>query len=429
MIFGYKTVGDNESGEFITVIVAASNEKEYREFFVTLGTKNSDVMKETVSDFQMMEAIDMMMDDNFSHLSKPVAILSHTDEGHQTKFFEEYPVKEIVKEQAISRQQDMEKETIKIEAHADEKEKRLMADLTGEIYVEPSIEEIYGLTIHDPWDKRTQEEKERDSKYDVNHNNTNMTSGTELTDESAFGGANAQRAHRRAIRKEQDPTYEDTKFIGFEEVKDDEPFINKLLFQKPSDKTLENQGRGLTPEEQMDLEKSNADSSSKTQNSIDPEPVYVEERTNLQTLENMRDDFNDQREDRQAGNFRSVTPEDAEFVKVKVESLPEPIRNKIKAFCEAKGVHEPTSIPEYWYPDNTKLDDWCVLSRNDYNLDFDIIGYHNVDTSNMKSINMFGPEVVLIKQSNNLKDSLVLYTRVTSNTSTVVDFYLVRIKA
>lgn len=428
MIFGYKTISDNESGEFITVIVAASNEKEYREFFVALGSKNSDILKETVSDFQMMEAIDMMMDDNFSHLSKPVAILSHIDEGHQTKFFEEFPVKEIVKEQAISRQQDMEKETTKIEAHEDEKEKRLMADLTGEIYVEPSIEEIYGLTIHDPWDKRTKEEKERDSKYDVNHNNTNMTSGTELTDESAFGGANAQRAHRRAIRKEQDPTYEDTKFIGFGEVKDDEPFINKLLFQKPSDKTLENQGRGLAPEEQMNLE-SSKEETSKPQSSADQEPEYVDERTNLQTLENMRDDFNDQREDRQAGNFRSVTPEDAEFVKVKVESLPEIIRNKIKSFCESKEVHEPTSIPEYWYPDNSKVDDWCVLSRNDYNLDFDIIGYHNVDTSNMKSVNMFGPEVILIKQSNNLVDSLALYARATTDTSTVVDFYLVRIKA
>ena len=428
MIFGYKTISDNESGEFITVIVAASNEKEYREFFVTLGSKNSDILKETVSDFQMMEAIDMMMDDNFSHLSKPVAILSHTDEGHQTKFFEEFPVKEIVKEQAISRQQDMEKETAKIEAHEDEKEKRLMADLTGEIYVEPSIEEIYGLTIHDPWDKRTKEEKERDSKYDVNHNNTNMTSGTELTDDSAFGGANAQRAYRRAIRKEQDPTYEDTKFIGFEEVKDDEPFINKLLYQKPSDKTLENQGRGLTPEELMDLE-SSKEETPKSQSSINQEPVYVDEKTNLQTLENMRDDFNDQREDRQAGNFRSVTPEDAEFVKVKVESLPETIRNKIKSFCESKEVHEPTSIPEYWYPDNSKVDDWCVLSRNDYNLDFDIIGYHNVDTTNMKSVNMFGPEVILIKQSNNLVDSLVLYARTTTDTSTVVDFYLVRIKA
>ena len=423
MIFGYKTIGDNESGEFITVIVAASNEAEYREFFVTLGTKNSDVIRETVSDFQMMEAIDMMMDDNFSHLPKPVAILSHIDEGHQTKFFDEFPIKEIVKEQAISRQQDMEKETSKIEAHADEKEKKLMADLTGEIYVEPSIEEIYGLTIHDPWDKRTPEEKERDKKFDVSHNNTN-NSGPELTDESAFGGANAQRAYRREIRKEQDPTYEDTKFIGFEEVKDDEPFINKLLFQKPSDKTLENTGRGLTPEEKMDMEDNHTSNTNQ-----DPEPVYVDEKMNLQTLGIMKEDFIDQRADRQQGNLRSVTPEDAESVKVKVESLPETIRNKIKTFCESKGVHEPTSILEFWYPDNSKVDDWCVLARNDYNLDFDIIGYHNVDTSNMKLVNMFGPEVVMLKPSNKLHDALVLYVRVSADTSTtVLDFYLVRIK-
>lgn len=395
MIFGYKT---NEHG-IQTVIVAAIDNDEYQKFigsFVGIDeTSGGDKV-------EILSMIEMMMEEDFSHLKFPVIRVTHTTDDHRDTFFVSNDVKEISIPQAISRQDDMQRAQDKKEEQSVEKLERLKAEISGDVYISPSIEEKYGLNIHDPWDTRTAEE--RNAK--ISQRNDDPT----ILQETMFGGADEQRAARDAARLAADPDYVPIRFAGHGELEEEDLSLDKLIFKAKSKETEKLSGVVESAEEEM-----NNDSEESLPTPISEGPVYLDSTTNKSRLEELEELHEENLEDKNTnGKIRSLDlDEEDDAVFVMVNSLPESIKAKITEVFSSKAEAAPESIKEYWYSANSMVGDFYILpeDRTTINGAYKIVSMTNVDASAYKKINIAGPTARLIKKQNSEEDSVILYSR------------------
>lgn len=396
MIFGYKT---NEHG-IQTVVVAAIDNDEYQKFIGTFVGVDETSGGDKV---EILSMIEMMMEDDFSHLKFPVIRITHTSDDHRDTFFVSNDVKEISIPQAISRQDDMQKAQDRKEEQSVEKFERLKAEISGDVYISPSIEEKYGLNISDPWDTRTAEERAQP----LSQRNDDPT----ILQETMFGGADEQRAARDAARLAADPDYVPIRFAGHGELEEEDLSLDKLIFKARSEESKKLAGEDKTPEEKMNEE----DSSESETTTASTGPRYLDSVTNnsrLKDLEELHQDNVDDKEEN--GKIRSLDlDEEDDSVLVMVDSLPDAIKAKILEVFSSKGEEAPSSIKEYWYSPNSMVGEFYILpeDRTTINGAFKIASMTNVDSSAYKRINLAGPTARLVKKQNTDADSVILYSR------------------
>lgn len=177
MLYGYKEMLDNRVA---TLVVAADNVEEYTAWLDAVkGQEEGRNWEETyASNF-----LDAMRSDTFKGYKHSVLAAYHTDEEQREAFWAEWSVVEVKSAVGRDRHLDM--------LHAKKVEER-QATETEEDKLK-TIEERLGLDANDPWDRRTEEEKEADKK--MKEQMKEMARKGEISGDS-FGGADEQRSSR-----------------------------------------------------------------------------------------------------------------------------------------------------------------------------------------------------------------------------------------
>lgn len=444
MIYGYKVIRDDRVA---FIIVAGNTGKEYEEFFVNILGQQPPVNFEEQS---MTTLMDHMMDPEFDGFSKPVMTVFFTDDAQRDAFIAEWEIKVVQSLLARDKQKDMIHADKLAEAHAEEDKERLKASLMGEEYVSQSIEEIHGLNIEDPWDKRTAEDKEADAGIRGYYQSRQMTG--EISAENQFGDAQTQRKARDEARKEANPDYVAPQRIdilgGTASEKDNGTIsLDSLIAQKkngPVDEELkranelaneekEKEALGdkeyFSPEDFAEVLKGDGSSSAfkiKADEEISEPQLSDEAKAAIAAKEEAKflarkkaeqeardKKYNEQLEDHNNGGFRSFKLEEPEVVDV--EKLPAIIRGMINKQAKETGYVVPTAVPVYDYAANSVLNGFVILPEDNQDLEGSYKMYcaHNIDPVTSVTIDM-GAKTRLVKKEYDTSSAHVLYGKVVS---------------
>lgn len=422
MIYGFKSNND-----ILTIVVAGDTISEIESFFVIMA--KGDV--ENTREIEIMTPLEMMMDDEFSHLPKPIVKVYHDSAVDQDAFIERFEIKVITDAQAISKQESMIRTSEKIKEREDTEKAKLKAEMLGETYVSLSIEEIYGLNIVDPWDTRTEEEKKQSKSY-VNRDSSIM-------EETSFGDANAQREARDAARREADPDYVPVRFMGHEiEQDEDGSDFDNILLQAKSKETMKLIGV-KNDQDDEDLDDKSEDKDIKESTSVVKKittnidsPEYSRTELTSALLSEMEDEYKDMLvySEKKKTSFRTKTS-----VKVKISSLSSNIEEKIKEISESCGESSPEYVDEYWYSPASIIDGYYVFPEDSssFNGGSSIICGHNIDPMKTLTVAINGPQTKLIKKMYTDASAMVLYAsikdvEVDGKKKKIPSFFVIRMK-
>lgn len=176
-LYGYKETLDNR---IATLVVAADSVNEYTEWTQTVtGQTEEKNWEETyTSNF-----LDALRSDTFKGYKHPVLAVYHTSEEQRDAFWTEWPIIEVQSLVGRDRHLDM--------LHAKREEIREATETEED--KNKTIEERLGLDVHDPWDRRTEEEVKADKE--MKEKMKELVKKGEISGDS-FGGADDQRASR-----------------------------------------------------------------------------------------------------------------------------------------------------------------------------------------------------------------------------------------
>jgi hypothetical protein len=196
MLYGYR---ESIRNQISTVVSAADTRVEYEEF---TGKVTMPESQTNYSDWFLTSFLDHLQDDIFRQFrssgSEPVLVFHHIDEASREAFIVEWDIKLVHSEVARDRQKDMIWRERQEKDHAVYLEEEAKALADGEYTPQGrSIEEKFGLDKDDPWDCRTEKEKESDKQ--IKEKMKKMRQKGELSGDS-FGGASAQREGRAEER-------------------------------------------------------------------------------------------------------------------------------------------------------------------------------------------------------------------------------------
>lgn len=175
-LYGYKEMIDGRIG---TYVVSADTVEEYSEWCEVVKDQTNGNFEEIYTSNFM----DALRDDRYKGYKHPVLVVYHTTDEQREAFWTEWSIIEVASAVGRDRQADMlhaKKEEIRIATETEEDRAR-------------TIEERTGLDKHDPWDRRTDEEREQDAE--MKKKIKELREKGELSGDS-FGGAGEQRASR-----------------------------------------------------------------------------------------------------------------------------------------------------------------------------------------------------------------------------------------
>lgn len=178
MLYGTKEVLD---GNRIATIVGAADTVE--EFVAWLDAVKGQEEGRNWEETYASNFLDHMQNQFYKGFKHSVLAVYHTDEEQRQAFWTEWNIHEVQSEPLRDRQADM--------LHA--KHVEIKAATESEEDKAKTIEERTGLDQNDPWDRRSEAEKEEDRK--MKERMKEMAKAGELSGDS-FGGADAQRASR-----------------------------------------------------------------------------------------------------------------------------------------------------------------------------------------------------------------------------------------
>ena len=177
MLYGYKETLDNRVA---TLVVAAETVEEYNTWIQAVANQTEGNWEETyASNF-----LDAMRNEAFKGYKQPVLAIYHTDTEQRDAFWTEWDVTEVLSAIGRDRHLDM--------IHAKKEEIREATETEADKL--RTIEERLGLDVHDPWDRRSEEEVEADKK--MKEQMKEMEKAGKLSGDGSFSGADKQRADR-----------------------------------------------------------------------------------------------------------------------------------------------------------------------------------------------------------------------------------------
>jgi len=162
MLRGHKEMVDNRVS---TLVTSADSKGEYDEFIkVALAQPKSD---RNFNEVFTSEPLQHWTEDRFRPYKVPVHCFHHDDEAQRETFFKEWNIKELENaQQSADAQKNMADEELTEREDAEWEDFKKRRDEAIEKGEEPerqeTIGETLGLDVHDPWDRRTDEEKEQD---------------------------------------------------------------------------------------------------------------------------------------------------------------------------------------------------------------------------------------------------------------------------
>jgi hypothetical protein len=192
MLYGYKEKVDNQ---IATIVSAADTVDEYDNW---VGTVSKQMPHPNFESYGASSFMDHLTRDEFHGYKRPVLIVFHVDEVQRELFVHEWQIKQV--QPALAR--DMQKLMTFRKSQADriarEAQEEEQASATETEIVGRSLEEIHGLIDSDPWDKRTEEQKQAEA--DLRKKMKELRKEGKISDDS-FGGADVQRKAKEKARK------------------------------------------------------------------------------------------------------------------------------------------------------------------------------------------------------------------------------------
>lgn len=181
MIYGQKEYLDDRLS---TIVSSGDTIKEYDSWVD--GISNIEPSPENkFNEMYASELLDHMTRDEFSGFKRPVVAFYHSSEEEREEFIALHGIKILQSEESIDAQLDMiYQEKVSKEQETVDK-KKMLANAMGEEYKEKTIAELAGVDVYDPWDNRSDEQKELDKAK--NEQYEALRKAGKISDES-FGG-------------------------------------------------------------------------------------------------------------------------------------------------------------------------------------------------------------------------------------------------
>ena len=196
MLYGYKEMLDDRVA---SIVPAADSTVEYDAWVDGMKGMNAGDPSTPFNEIYASELLDHMMRDEYKGYKRPVLAVYHDDEAQRDAFFEHFGIKEVQSMAGRDRQADMiHNEDVEAERASKERQKKL-AEAMGEDYRELTIAELAGVAENDPWDKRTDAQKNADAN--MKQQMDELRASGELSDDS-FGSAAEIRAARDKERED-----------------------------------------------------------------------------------------------------------------------------------------------------------------------------------------------------------------------------------
>jgi hypothetical protein len=192
MLYGYKEKVDNC---IATIVSAADTVEEYEEW---VGKVSIQSPHPNFAEYSVSKLMDHLTRDEFHGYKRPVLIVLHSDIIQRDRFVDEWEITQV--QTAIAR--DMQKTMVFRKSEEDRAKREALeesqASIDGTELVGRSIEELYGLTENDPWDKRSEEQKQSDTE--AKKLMKDLQKQGKISDDS-FGGADVQRKAKAEANK------------------------------------------------------------------------------------------------------------------------------------------------------------------------------------------------------------------------------------
>lgn len=164
MLYGHKEIVDNRVA---TLVSSASTVEEFDKFLHVVAAQSPKTRN--FNEMYTSQVLQHLMEETYKGFKKPIHVFYHDDEIQRDAFIKEWSIEVVVaKAIALDRQIDMLWEKEKRQLQAEKKARDAAeeaAEAAGQEYTgerEKTIEQMYGLDKNDPWDSRTQEEREHD---------------------------------------------------------------------------------------------------------------------------------------------------------------------------------------------------------------------------------------------------------------------------
>lgn len=164
MLYGHKEVADNR---IATLVSSADSMSEFTQFLALARGQN--IKTRNFNEMYTSRALEHLVEDLYRGFRIPIHVFYHDDETQREAFVKEWNI-EIVENgvKARDKQDDMrhnEKVAKDRAETAAENAKQEAAEAAGQEYERPqgqTLGEMFGLTEDDPWDRRSDPEREED---------------------------------------------------------------------------------------------------------------------------------------------------------------------------------------------------------------------------------------------------------------------------
>jgi len=164
MLYGHKEVVDNRVA---TLVTSASTIEEYMSFLDVVRGQAID--KRNFNEMYTSKVLQHLVEDLYKGFKKPIHVFYHDDEAQRETFMTEWNIKVLENGvQARDKQSDMLFEKTLRDENAEKAARNAAekaAEDAGVEYKGPrekTLAELHGLEENDPWDRRSEEEKEQD---------------------------------------------------------------------------------------------------------------------------------------------------------------------------------------------------------------------------------------------------------------------------
>lgn len=165
MLYGHKEIVDNRTA---TLVSSADSMDEFKKFLELASNQSADTRN--FNEMYTSRALEHLVEDLYRGFRKPIHVFYHNDEAQRDAFIAEWLI-HIVSDgiNARDKQDDMlhnEKVAAENRAIDAENAREQKAKEDGVDYERPkekTLGEIHNLTENDPWDRRSDPEKEEDA--------------------------------------------------------------------------------------------------------------------------------------------------------------------------------------------------------------------------------------------------------------------------
>lgn len=161
MINGHKDVRD---GKLVTVVSSCEYLTDYIKFAENVALQDEKNRK--YNEHYISTPMDHLIDVYFTGFKKPIHFFYHDDEAQRDAFIAEWG---IIEKESLVRARDAHSDMLSAEEYIKQQEteqhrQEMIAKTGDENYGRVTIGEMFGLDQHDPWDRRSDAEKEADAQ-------------------------------------------------------------------------------------------------------------------------------------------------------------------------------------------------------------------------------------------------------------------------